>query len=45
MGGKGVYPPLVEFQLPRDDSVDNNDDSWPVIMGCALVSEQDANEE
>ena len=42
---KGAYPPLVELQLPSDDGVENNDDSWPVIMGCVLVTKQDANEE
>ena len=45
MGGKGFYPPLVESQLPSDNSVDNNDDSWPVMIGCVLVAKQDANEE
>lgn len=28
--GKGFYPLHVESQLPSDNSVDNNDDSWPV---------------
>ncbi len=42
--GKGFYPLLVEPQLPSDNSVDNNDNSWPVIMGYVLVSKQDANE-
>ena len=46
MGGKGFYPLHVESQLPSDDSVDNNDDSWPVKIACVLVvSKQDANEE
>ena len=45
MGGKGFYPLHVESQLPSDNRVDNNDDSWPVIIGCVLVSKQDANEE
>ena len=47
--GKRFYPLHVESQLPSDDSVDNNDDSWPVMIGCVLVShvvsKQDANEE
>ena len=43
--GKGFYPLHVESQLPSDDGVDNNDDSWPVMIGCVLVSKQDANEE
>ena len=43
--GKTFYPLHVESQLPSDDSVDNNDDSWPVMIGCVLVSKQDANEE
>ena len=43
--GKGFYPLHVESQLPSDNRVDNNDDSWPVIIGCVLVSKQDANEE
>ena len=44
MAGKGFYPLLVEPQLPSDNSVDNNNNSWPVIMGYVLVSKQDANE-
>ena len=43
--GKRFYPLHVESQLPSDDGVDNNDDSWPVIIGCVLVSKQDANQE
>jgi len=44
--GKRFYPLHVESQLPSDDSVDNNDDSWPVKIACVLVvSKQDANEE
>jgi hypothetical protein len=45
MGGKWFYPLHVESQLPSDDSVENNDDSWPVTIGCVLVSKQDVNEE
>jgi hypothetical protein len=40
MRGKGVYPPLVKSQLPTDDSVDYNDDSWPVMIGRVLVSQR-----
>ena len=46
VGGKGFYPPLVESQLPSDDRVDDDDDSWPVIIGWSVsVSKKDTTEE